>query len=120
MEIWNFLSRFDTSGLIADTTSPSVSAIPNAATAKLISEGFNQPKPDPEQWAVFSTDIEEYYIDREELVQNALNKSFGGYMNYNYMVFNEEGPDEINQPVMNRLVELRYNGWEGGLCLIHI
>ena len=114
LEIWNFLSRFDTSGLIADTTSPSVSAIPNAATAKLISEGFNQPKSVPEQWAVFSTDIEEYYTDREELVQNALNKSFGGYMNYNYMVFNEEGPDEINQPVMNRLIELRYNGWEEG------
>ena len=93
---------------------PPVTAVPNAATEKLISEGFNQPKTNPEQWAIFSTDIEEYYVAREEVIQNALNNSFGGYMNYNYMVFNEDGPDEINQPVMNRLIELRYNGWEGG------
>ena len=63
---------------------PPVTAVPNAATEKLISEGFNQPKTNPEQWAIFSTDIEEYYVAREEVIQNALNNSFGGYMNYNW------------------------------------
>ena len=93
---------------------PSPTAVPNDATIKLLNEGFNQPKSNPDQWAIFSTDIEQYYIDREDITQNALNTSFGGYMNYNYMVFNEDGPDEINVPIMNRLVELKYNGWENG------
>ena len=35
-------------------------------------------------------------------------------MNYNYMVFNEDGPDDINEAIIQRLIELKYNGWEDG------
>ena len=88
-------------------------ANPNASTTRLVSEGFNQPKTNPEQWQIFSTNTSSYYIDRAKKVQGLLNQSFGGYMNYNLLVYEEEGPDEANQPVIDRLVALGYRGKEG-------
>ena len=90
--------------LIANT------ATPNASTTRLISEGFNQPKTDPQQWQIFSTNTSSYYIERAREIQNLLNESFGGYMNYNLLVYEEEGPDQVNQPVFDRLVTLGYRG----------
>lgn len=90
--------------LIANT------ATPNASTTRLISEGFNQPKTDPQQWQIFSTNTSSYYIERAREIQNLLNESFGGYMNYNLLVYEEEGPDQVNQPVFDRLITLGYRG----------
>ena len=90
--------------LIANT------ATPNASTTRLISEGFNQPKTDPQQWQIFSTNTSSYYIERAREIQNLLNESFGGYMNYNLLVYEEEGPDQVNQPVFDRLITLGFNG----------
>jgi hypothetical protein len=87
-------------------------ANPNASTARLISEGYNQPQTNPEQWQIFSTNTSSYYIERAYEVQSLLNQSFGGYMNYNFLVYEEEGPDEANQPVIDRLNALEYRGKE--------
>ena len=87
-------------------------ANPNASTARLVSEGFNQPQTNPEQWLIFSTNTSSYYIERAYEVQSLLNQSFGGYMNYNLLVYEEEGPDHVNQSVIDRLDALRWRGKE--------
>ena len=92
--------------LIASTANP------NASTARLVSEGFNQPQTNPEQWQIFSTNTSSYYIERAYEVQSLLNQSFGGYMNYNLLVYEEEGPDQVNQPVIDRLDALGFRGKE--------
>ena len=87
-------------------------ANPNASTARVISEGYNQPQTNPEQWQIFSTNTTSYYIERAYEVQSLLNQSFGGYMNYNLLVYEEEGPDQVNQPVIDRLNALGFRGKE--------
>ena len=84
------------------------------ATQRLLAEKFNKPQVNPRQWSVFSLDVSREIKDRYQETMTALIRSFGGYMNWNYMVFNEEGTDVENQPVMERLIELKYNGWEDG------
>ena len=84
------------------------------ATQKLLLENFNQPQSDPAQWAIFSLDVTTAMQDRYAETMAAIKKSFGGYMNWNYMVLNESGTDSDNEPVMQRLTELKYNGWEDG------
>ena len=84
------------------------------ATRKLLAEGFNAPQAEPAHWAVFSLDLDESLKDNYFETMTLIRESFGGYMNWNYMVLNHEGSDAVNAPIMERLVELKYNGWEGG------
>ncbi len=84
------------------------------ATQKLLLENFNQPQTEPEQWAVFSLDVTSRMQNRYFETMEAVKRSFGGYMNWNYMVLSEQGSDSDNAPIMQRLSELKYNGWEDG------
>ena len=89
-------------------------AKPNAATVKLLTEGFNQPLASHPQWTIFSSNIETYYVSRFENIINKANQSFGRYKNFNYLVFDLEGSDSVNQPVFDRLIELNFVGSRGG------
>ena len=95
-----------------NTTQPTTITTP--ATEKLLSEGYNQPQASPAQWAVFSLDTEQSMQDNYYETMNLIRDTFGGYMNWNYIVLNHEGSDDVNAPIMERLIELKYNGWEGG------
>ena len=79
-----------------DTTQPATITTP--ATEKLLSEGFNQPQASPAQWAVFSLDTEQSMQDNYYETMDLIRDTFGGYMNWNYMVLNHEGSDDVNLP----------------------
>ena len=95
---------------------PSLLAVPNAATEKLIQEGFNVPLKGvhERQWHIFATSIDDSYINRYNQVHRALQSVFGGYPNWNYVVIDRAGPDAVNQAVFDRMIELKFNGYEGG------
>ena len=85
-----------------------IKGVPNAATLNLLSLGFNQSKENPDQWATFSSDIDQSYFDRYKQIQDDLHSVFCGCMNYNYIVYNQDGPDELNAEIAKHLIELKY------------
>jgi len=93
-----------------------IKGIPNAATLNLLSLGFNQSNENADQWVIFSSDIDQFYIDRHNQIQDNLNSVFGKYMNYNHLVHNWDGPDTVNAEIAQRLIELKYREdlWEDG------
>ncbi len=85
-----------------------IKGIPNVATLNLLSLGFNQSNENADQWVIFSSDIDQSYINRHNQIQDDLNSVVGRYMNYNHLVHNWDGPDSVNAEIAQRLIELKY------------
>ena len=98
------------------------------AKEKLISIGYNVPKrgsvAEVNQEYVASLDVPDEYRERFLEIQTSINNVLGGYSNYIYALFNEEGSLEDARPVFERLSEIDYGNTrtiagliEAGACL---
>jgi hypothetical protein len=83
--------------------SVTATAKPNDATVTLLAEGFNQSFDNHQQSSIFSSNIDTYYVVRYDGLQNNVIQAFGRYPNYNYLTFDLDGSDSVNQPVLDRL-----------------
>jgi|GEM_PF-3509638 hypothetical protein len=101
------------------TPTPSITA-----KERLISIGFNVPRAvsvaDAGQEYVASLDIPIEYRDRFIEVQEHLKALLGGYPNYVYVAFNPDGTEKAAQPVFDKLIEVKYHGYEDGYTVAEL
>ena len=99
----------------SDLTSTNLTTTPTPAYKHLMAIEFNTPKLNPkDQVYVASLDVPSEYKRLFVETQYHLNDVIGGYMNFNQIIYRKSGSNVDAQPVFDRLIAIKYSGYEDG------
>ena len=99
----------------SDLTSTSLTTTPTPAYKHLMAIEFNTPKLNPkDQVYIASLDVPSEYKKLFVETQYHLNDVIGGYMNFNQIIYRKSGSNVDAQPVFDRLIAIKYSGYEDG------